>query len=94
MQLAAIQRNAPLKALVADVKAKNPDASSVDLLRIVKVRCRRCAPLSVLECFSLTRSALYAGVLEYPRSTHAAGYGSALLSTLEYYLVCRRRVSY
>ncbi len=42
MQLATIQRNAAGKALVADVKAKNLDASPVELLRIVKVRCRRC----------------------------------------------------
>ena len=39
MQLAAIQRNAAGKALVADVKAKNLEASPVDLLRIVKARC-------------------------------------------------------
>ena len=66
MQLATIQRNAAGKALVADVKAKNLDASSVDLLRIVKVRCRRCALSFVLECPSVPRSTPYAGVLEYP----------------------------
>ncbi len=66
MQLAAIERNAAGAALVADVKAQHLDASSVDLLRIVKVRCRRRAPLPVLECSSLPRSAPYAGVLEYP----------------------------
>ena len=49
VQLAAIQRNAAGKALVADVKANNLDASAVNLLRLVKVRCRRCAPLSVLD---------------------------------------------
>jgi hypothetical protein len=38
VQLATIQRNAAGKALVADVKAKNLDASTVDLLRIVKAR--------------------------------------------------------
>ncbi len=51
VQLAAIERaDAVGKALVADVKAKHLDASPVDLLRIVKVRCRRRAPLSVREC--------------------------------------------
>jgi hypothetical protein len=65
MQLSAIQHNAAGKALVADAKAKNLDASSVDLLRIVRVRCRRCAPLSVRECPSVPWSAPYAGVLEY-----------------------------
>jgi hypothetical protein len=58
VQLTTIQRNAAWKALVADVKAENLDASSVDLLRIVKVRCRWCAPLSVLECPSIPRSTL------------------------------------
>ncbi len=50
VQLAAIQCNAAGKALVADVTAKNVDASAVDLLRLVKARCRRGAPLAVLEC--------------------------------------------
>ncbi len=45
VQLATIQRNAAGKALVADVTAKNLFASTVDVLRIVKARCRRCAPL-------------------------------------------------
>jgi hypothetical protein len=40
VQLTTIQRNAAWKALVADVKAENLDASPVDLLRIVKARCR------------------------------------------------------
>ena len=58
-----------------DVTAKNLDASTVDLLLIVKVRCRRCTPLSVLGRRSIPRSATLAGVLEYPwspMSTHAA----------------------
>jgi hypothetical protein len=74
-QLKAIKRNAAAAALVADVTAKNLDASPVDLLQIVKVRCCRCAPLSVLGCRSIPRSAMLAGVLEYPwstMSTHAA----------------------
>jgi hypothetical protein len=74
-QLAAIKRDAASAALVADVTAKNLDASTVDLLLCVKVRCRRCAPLSVLGCRSTPRSAALAGVLEYPwspMSTHAA----------------------
>jgi hypothetical protein len=50
VQLAAIERDAAGKALGADVKAKNLDASSVDIPRIVKARCRRCAPLSVRGC--------------------------------------------
>ena len=57
------------------VTAKNLDASTVDLLLCVKVRCRRCAPLSVLGRRSIPRSATLAGVLEYPWSTmgtHAA----------------------
>jgi hypothetical protein len=66
LQLATIQRNAAGKALVADIKVKHLDASSVDLLRIVKVRCRRCAPSSVLGCPSVARSAPHAGVLVYP----------------------------
>ncbi len=49
-QLAAIKRDAAGAALVVDVTAKNLDASPVDLLRLVKVRCRRRAPLSVLGC--------------------------------------------
>ena len=49
-QLAAIKRDAAAAALVSDVTAKNLDASTVDLLLCVKVRCRRCAPLSALEC--------------------------------------------
>jgi len=69
-QLAAIKRDAAAAALVADVTAKNLDASTVDLLLIVKVRCRRCAPLSALGCRSIPRSATLAGVLEYPWSTH------------------------
>jgi hypothetical protein len=52
-QLAAIKRDAAAAALVADVTAKNLDASTVDLLLRVKVRCRRCAPLSVLGCRSV-----------------------------------------
>jgi hypothetical protein len=67
-QLAAIKRDAASAALVADVTAKNLDASTVDLLQFVKVRCRRCAPLSVLVCRSIPRSATLAGVLEYPWS--------------------------
>jgi hypothetical protein len=55
VQLATTQRNAAGKALVADAKAKNLDASPVDLLRIVKVRCRRCAPSSVLGYLPLGR---------------------------------------
>jgi hypothetical protein len=39
-ELAAIECNAALRALVADVKAKNLAASSVDLLRIVRVPVR------------------------------------------------------
>jgi hypothetical protein len=38
VQLATVQLSAAGKALVADVKAKNVDASPVDLLRIVKAR--------------------------------------------------------
>jgi hypothetical protein len=74
-QLAAIKRDATAAALVADVTAKNLDASTVALLRSVKVRCRRCIPLSVLGRRSTPRHAPYAGVLEYPwstMSTHAA----------------------
>ena len=54
VQLATIQRDAAGKALVADAKTKELGASPVDLLRIVKVRCR-C--LFVLECPSVRRSA-------------------------------------
>jgi hypothetical protein len=50
LQLATIQRNPAGKALVANVKAKNLEASTVDLLRIVKARCCRCAPLAVRGC--------------------------------------------
>jgi hypothetical protein len=74
-QLAAIKRDAAVAALVADVMAKNLDASPVDLLLSVKVRCRRCTPLSVLGGRSVPWSATSAGVLEYPSSpmsTHAA----------------------
>ncbi len=74
-QLAAIKRDAAAAALVADVTAKNLDASTADLLLRVKVRCRRCAPLSVLGCRSTPRSGTLAAVLEYPwctMSTHAA----------------------
>jgi hypothetical protein len=49
-QLVSVQRNPTGAALLADAKAKNLDASAVDLLRIVKVRCRRCAPLPGLAC--------------------------------------------
>ena len=66
VQLATIEHSTAGNALVADVKAKNLDASSVDLLRIVKVRCRQCAPLSALGCPSASRSASYAGVLDCP----------------------------
>ncbi len=51
-----IERDAAGKALVADVKAKNLDASSIDLLRIVKARCTVvCAglPLGRPECSTL-----------------------------------------
>ena len=74
-QLAAIKRDAAAAAMVSVVTAKNLDASTVDLLLIVKVRCRRCAPLSGLGRRSIPRSATLAGVLEYPWSTmgtHAA----------------------
>ena len=74
-QLAAIKRDAAVAALAADVTAKNLDASTGDLLLSVKVRCRRCAPLSALGCRSIPRSATLARVLEYPwstMSTHAA----------------------
>jgi hypothetical protein len=64
VQLAAIERTAAGAALVAGVKAKNLDASAVDILRIVKVRCRRRAPWSVRECPSGPPE--YAGTLEYP----------------------------
>ena len=60
---------------MSDVAAKNLDASTVDLLLCVKVRCRRCAPLSVMGRRSIPRSATLAGVLEYPwrtMGTHAA----------------------
>jgi hypothetical protein len=40
VQLAAIQRNPVGRALLADVQANILDASFVDLLCIVKVRCR------------------------------------------------------
>ncbi len=66
VQLATIQRNAAGAVLVADVKAKHLDASPVDLLRLVKVPCRRCAPMSVLGCPSVPRSAPHVGVLVYP----------------------------
>ena len=56
VQLAAIERDGAGKALVADVKAKNLDVSAVDLLLIVKVRGRRCVPLSVLGCRSIPQS--------------------------------------
>ncbi len=77
-QLAAIKRDAATSALVADVMAwKNPDASTVDLVLSVKVRCRRCAPLSILGCRSIPRSATVGGSTrvpleyhEYSRSTH------------------------
>ncbi len=78
VQLTTIQRNAAGKALVADVKAKNLGASSVDLLRIVKVRRRRCAPSSVLGCRSIPRSAPYAGVLtQLSTGEHSSARSSA-----------------
>jgi hypothetical protein len=68
VQLTTIQRNVAGKALVADVKAKNLGASSVDLLRIVKVRRRRW--LRTVVCSGLP-AARPPGVLrtrEYSRS--------------------------
>jgi hypothetical protein len=65
VQLAAIERTAAGAALVAGVKAKNLDASAVDLLRIVKVRCRRRALWPVRGCPSGPPE--YAGTLEHPR---------------------------
>jgi hypothetical protein len=84
-ELAAIARNAAGAALLAGAKAKKLDASAVDLLRLVKVRCRRCAPSSVRGCPSAPESSAHgstrvpwstphAGVLDYPWSTHAAEY--------------------
>jgi hypothetical protein len=55
----AIKRDAAVAALVVDVMAKNLEASTVDLLLSVKVRCRRCTPLSVLG--SIPRSAYVGG---------------------------------
>ena len=85
LQLATIQRNPAGKALVANVKAKNLEASTVDLLRLVKARCRRwrtvvCAgvPPGLLDCSER-------GSTRVPPE-----YGGALLSTLVPYLVCRR----
>ena len=46
----ATKRDAAAAALVADVTAKSLDASAVDLLRLVKARCRRCAPSSRRFC--------------------------------------------
>jgi hypothetical protein len=60
-QLAAIKREAAVAALVVDVTAKNLEASTVDLLLSVKVRCRRCAPLSALGRRSIPRSAYVGG---------------------------------
>ena len=74
MQLATVQRDAGGKALATDAKAKNVFASPVDLLCIVKVRCRRCAPLAVRGCPSVPQSAPHSGVLEFSLSTHAAEY--------------------
>jgi hypothetical protein len=73
VQLAAIERDAAGAALLADAKAKKLDASSVDLLRLVKARCRRCAPSAVRGCPSVPLSARYAGALEYPPEYPACG---------------------
>ncbi len=71
VQLAAIQRSAAGKALVVGVQAKK-----LDLLRVVKARCRRGAPLSVLgvphRSPGVLRTREYSST---PRSTHAAEYG-------------------
>jgi hypothetical protein len=77
--------------LLADAKAKKLDASSVDLLRLVKVRCRCCAPSSVRGCPSVPLSARYAGVLEYPGVPRMREYSITLgvltqLSTVEHSL--------
>ena len=76
-QLAAIKRDAAAAALVAVVTAKNLDASTADLLLCVKVRCRRCAPLSVLgrrstppECYVGGSTRVPLESHEYSRSTH------------------------
>jgi hypothetical protein len=67
VQLATIQRNAAGAVLVADAKARHLDASPVDLLRIVKARCRRRAPLAVRGC---PIGAPHVGVLEYHRAPY------------------------
>ena len=76
-QLAAIKRDAAAAALVSVVTAKNLDASTADLLLCVKVRCRRCAPLSVLglpldppECCVDGSTRVPLEHHEYSRSTH------------------------
>jgi hypothetical protein len=66
VQLAAIARDAAGTALLADAKAKKLDASSVDLLRLVKARCRRCAPSAVLGVPLGPPRAPHTAALEYP----------------------------
>jgi hypothetical protein len=53
VQLTTIELNPAENALLAEIKATNLGASAVDLLRIFKVRCRRCVPVSALECSSV-----------------------------------------
>jgi hypothetical protein len=68
-QLAAIKRDAAAAALVADVTAKNLDASTVDLLLSVKVRSRRCTSLSALGRRStpgMLRTREYSSILGVP----------------------------
>ena len=79
VQLATIQRSAAGAALVADVKAKNLDASSVDLLRLVK-----CAAADAHPCLFWV-APLSPGVLrtrEYSRTPGVLmGYSTAGSST-------------
>ncbi len=90
VQLAAIELDAAGAALVAGVKAKNLDASSVDLLRIVKVRCHRRAPWSGAAGSAPSGPPEYAGTLvpRAPSRIPAYGWHSAAGRSATSY-VCR-----
>jgi hypothetical protein len=85
VQLATIQLIAAGKTLVAYVKAKHLDASPVDHLRIVKVRCRRCAPLPVRGCPIGRPECSVRGSTRVPReySSSTRHHARVLLSSLK-----------
>ncbi len=81
VQLARIERTAAGAALVADVKARNLDASSVDLLRLVK-----CAAADAHRwlCVSAPRSAGVLRTREYSSTPGVLmGYSTAGSSTTQ-----------